>query len=188
MFQSSGLSAPHIPWNKGKLIGQRPPLKKQEIWSIRVRLELSQKARDLALFNLAIDSKLRGCDLVKLRIRDISTGNSISNRAMVMQQKTHQPVQFEITEQTRNSLKRWLNQTNLKVDDYLFPNRCQSSTHITTRQYARLVKNWELKLRSFTKKPRTFELFKYYWDIQSLKVQLGIWESKLMTLLKCLKT
>jgi integrase len=142
MFQSSGLSAPHIPWNKGKLIGQRPPLKKQEIWSIRVRLELAQKARDLALFNLAIDSKLRGCDLVKLRIRDISTGNSISKRAMVMQQKTHQPVQFEITEQTRNSIKGWLNQTNLKVDDYLFPNRCQSSTHITTRQYARLVKNW----------------------------------------------
>jgi hypothetical protein len=102
MFQSSGLSAPHIPWNKGKLIGQRPPLKKQEIWSIRVRLEL-------ALFNLAIDSKLRGCDLVKLRIRDISTGSSISNRAMVMQQKTHQPVQFEITEQTRNSIKGWLN-------------------------------------------------------------------------------
>ena len=106
------------------------------------RVRACPESCDLALFNLAIDSKLRGCDLVKLRIRDISTGNSISNRAMVMQQKTHHPVQFEVTEQTRNSIKGWLNQTDLKVDDYLFPNRCQSSTHITTRQYARLIKNW----------------------------------------------
>jgi integrase len=142
MFYSSDVSAPHIPWNKGKLIGQRPPLKKQEIWSIRVRLQLAKKVRDLALFNLAIDSKLRGCDLVKIRIRDISTGSSISNRAMVMQQKTHQPVQFEITEQSRLSIQDWINKSNLKFESYLFPNRCQPSTHISTRQYARLVKNW----------------------------------------------
>jgi hypothetical protein len=100
---SSTVSTLHIPWNKGKLIGQRPPLKKQEIWSIRVRLQLAQKIHDLALFNLAIDSILRGCDLVKIRIRDISAGSSISSRAMVIQQKTHQPVQFEITEQARLS-------------------------------------------------------------------------------------
>ncbi len=142
MYHSLTASTPHTPWNKGKLIGQRPPLKKQEIWSIRVRLQLSKKVRDLALFNLAIDSKLRGCDLVKIRIRDISTGGSINSRAMVMQQKTHQPVQFEITEQTRIAIQNWINQSGLKFESYLFPNRCQNSIHISTRQYARLVKNW----------------------------------------------
>jgi len=141
MLQSTA-SDLFTPWNKGKLIGQRPPLKKQEIWSIRVRLQLSGKVRDLALFNLAIDSKLRGCDLCKLRIRDIATGCTISNRAMVMQQKTHQPVRFEITEQARTSISDWMTKSNLKSEDYLFPSRLKPSTHITTRQYARLVKNW----------------------------------------------
>ena len=127
---------------KGKLIGQRPPLKQQEVWSIRVRLQITRKVRDLALFNLAIDSKLRGCYLCNIRIRDISSGMSIANRAMVMQQKTHQPVKFEITEHTRNSVKDWITKANLKPLDYLFPSRIQSSTHISMRQYARLVKNW----------------------------------------------
>ena len=98
-------SKPREPWNKGKLIGQRPPLKLKEIWGIRIRLQLKDNVRDLAMFNLAIDSKLRSCDLVKLKVRDISTGSGIAKRAMVMQQKTQQPVQFEITEQTRESIK-----------------------------------------------------------------------------------
>lgn len=85
------------PWNRGKLIGQKPPLKLHEIWAIRIRLQLNDRIRDLALFNMAIDSKLRGCDLVKLRIRDISHSGVVSKRAIVMQQKTQQPVQFEIT-------------------------------------------------------------------------------------------
>lgn len=144
MYQSTSENSvkQHIPWNKGKLIGQRPPLKKQEIWSIRVRLQLQNKVRDLALFNLAIDSKLRGCDLIKLKIRDISTGSDISNRAIVMQQKTSQPVRFEITSQTRESLTAWVAKAGLRFDDYVFPSRIHSSTHITSRQYARLVKNW----------------------------------------------
>jgi len=141
MFHST-TSTPYYPWNKGKLIGQRPPFKKQEIWSIRIRLQIAGKIRDLALFNLAIDSKLRGCDLCKIRIRDISSGNSISGRAMVMQQKTHQSVKFEITEQTRNAIRDWVEKANLKAQDYLFPSRLLPSTHISTRQYARLVKNW----------------------------------------------
>lgn len=142
MFYSPTASATHIPWNKGKLIGQRPPLKKQEIWSIRIRLQLAKKVRDLALFNLAIDSKLRGCDLIKLRIRDVSSGSDIANRAMVMQQKTHQPVRFEITEQTRHSITDWIATAHLKYDGYLFPSRLRPQTHISTRQYARLVKKW----------------------------------------------
>jgi len=96
----------HIPWNKGKLVGQKPPLKLKEVWAIRIRLQIANRIRDLALFNLAIDSKLRSCDLVKLRVRDISHGSSIAKRAMVMQQKTQLPVQFEIMEQTRDAIAR----------------------------------------------------------------------------------
>ena len=94
----------HTAWNKGKLVGQKPPLKVNEIWAIRIRLELSKQLRNLALFNLAIDSKLRGSDLTKLKVSDVSHGNIISNRTMVLQQKTKRPVQFEITEQTRLSI------------------------------------------------------------------------------------
>ena len=89
------------PWNKGKLTGQKPPLKLKEIWAIRIRLQISKQVRDLALFNLALDSKLRSCDLVKIRVRDVTHGATVSRRAMVMQKKTGQSVQFEITEQTR---------------------------------------------------------------------------------------
>jgi len=132
----------HEPWNKGKLIGQKAPLKLKEIWAIRVRLELSNRIRDLALFNLAIDSKLRACDLVKLKVRDISHGDRISSRAIVMQQKTERPVQFEITEQTRKSISEWLQLATLRSDSYLFPSRLHESPHLSTRQYARIVNDW----------------------------------------------
>jgi integrase len=130
------------PWNKGKLIDQKAPLKLKEIWAIRVRLELSKRIRDLALFNLAIDSKLRACDLVKLKVRDISHGDRISSRAIVMQQKTERPVQFEITEQTRKSISEWLQFASLRSDSFLFPSRINESPHLSTRQYARIVNNW----------------------------------------------
>ncbi len=132
----------HEPWNKGKLIGQKAPLKLKEIWAIRVRLELSQRTRDLALFNLAIDSKLRACDLVKLKVRDISHGDRVTSRAIVMQQKTGRPVQFEITEQTRKSVSEWIKASELKSDAFLFPSRIHNSVHLSTRQYARIVNDW----------------------------------------------
>ena len=132
----------NVPWNKGKLIGQKLPLKLKEIWGIRIRLQMEKNSRELALFNLAIDSKLRGCDLVKLKIFDVAQGNRVSSRAIVMQQKTHRPVQFEITEQTRDSLANWISQAKLKSDDYLFPSRIHDSPHLSTRQYARIVEHW----------------------------------------------
>jgi integrase len=134
--------AQHVPWNKGKLIGQKLPLKLKEIWAIRIRLQMAKNTRELALFNLAIDSKLRGCDLVKLKVCDVAQGNRVSSRAIVMQQKTHRPVQFEITEQTRDSLENWINLAQLKADDYLFPSRIHNSPHLSTRQYARIVEHW----------------------------------------------
>ena len=101
-------------WNKGRLLGQKPPLKPKEICSLRIRLQLAQKARDLALFNLAIDSKLRGCDLVSLRVRDVYQGSAVSSRAIVMQRKTQRPVQFEITEATRESITAWVAGSDLR--------------------------------------------------------------------------
>jgi hypothetical protein len=89
-----------------KLVGQKAPLNLRDIWAIRVRLQITDRTRDLALFNLAIDSKLRACDLVKVRVRDISHGERVAARAIVMQQKTQRPVQFEITEPTRDSFFR----------------------------------------------------------------------------------
>jgi integrase len=130
------------PWNKGKLIGQKPPLKLQEIWSIRIRLQIDNRIRDLALFNIAIDSKLRSCDLVKLRVKDIAHGSKIAKRAMVLQQKTQTPVQFEITKHTRESIIALIDYAGLSSKDYLFKSRSRKDLHITTRQYARIVKSW----------------------------------------------
>ena len=130
------------PWNKGKLIGQRPPLKLKQVWAIRIRLQIREDLRALALFNLAIDSKLRSCDLVKLKVSDISQMGEISSRAMVLQQKTQQPVQFEITPGTRDSLQAYLLAVNLAPQDYLFKSRNTISPHLSTRQYARIVKGW----------------------------------------------
>lgn len=132
----------NAPWNKGKLIGQKPPLKLQEIWSIRIRLQIDNRVRDLSLFNLAIDSKLRSCDLVKLRVRDVAHGSQIAKRAMVMQQKTQTPVQFEITKHTRESIIALIEHAGLSNEDYLFKSRSRENAHITTRQYARIVKSW----------------------------------------------
>lgn len=131
-----------VPWNKGKLVGQKAPLKLKDIWAIRVRLQLAHQDRDLALFNLAIDSKLRACDLVKLRVHDVAHGNQIAPRAIVMQQKTQRPVQFEITEHTRQSIAAWINSAKLGGDDFLFPSRLHDSPHLSTRQYARIVHQW----------------------------------------------
>ena len=130
------------PWNKGKLVGQTPPLKIKDIWAIRVRLQLAGRSRDIAMFNLAIDSKLRACDLVSLRVGDIAQGGRVAARAKVMQQKTQQPVQFEITEQTRESIATWIKDGRLRHHDYLFPSRVAKSPHLSTRQYARLLKSW----------------------------------------------
>jgi integrase len=133
---------PKEPWNKNKLVGQKLPLKLQQIWAIRIRLELFNKVRDLALFNLAIDSKLRGCDLVALKVNDIAHGKSIQSRAIIIQKKTGTPVQFEITENTRLSLYALIDQSKLSSSDYLFRSRIQSSDHISTRQYGRIIDNW----------------------------------------------
>ena len=130
------------PWNKGRLIGQKRPLRPKDVWAIRVRLQLEGRKRDLALFNLAIDSKLRGCDLVSLQVEDVCAGGRVRDRATVIQKKTGRPVQFEITEQTRSSIREWLSDADLRDGCYLFPSRFRARPHLSTRQYARIVHAW----------------------------------------------
>jgi len=136
-------SAPRLaPWNRGKVVGQKAPLRVKDIWAIRVRLQMQGRIRDLALFDLGIDSNLRACDLVRLRVSDVSHGDHLSFRAMVLQQKTQRPVQFEITPATREAVEGWIRAAKLRSNDYLFPSRLPTSPHLGTRQYARIVDGW----------------------------------------------
>ncbi len=122
--------------------GAKLALKPFHVWGIRVRLQVANRARDLALFDLALDSKLRGCDLVKLRVGDVTTPSGVRSRVMVLQQKTGRPVQFEITEQARRSIASWIERRSLGPQDFLFPSRMRAGYPIFTRQYARLVDQW----------------------------------------------
>jgi integrase len=125
-----------------RLMGQKPPLKPKHVWAVRTRLQLADSTRNLALFNLAIDSKLRACDLVRIRVKDVTQAGTAASRAMVMQKKTHRPVQFEITESTRVALDDWIREKALRPEDFLFPSRIRANDHISTRQYARLLRHW----------------------------------------------
>jgi integrase len=130
------------PWNKGKLTGQKAPFKPKDIWAMRVRLQQQRRTRELALLNLGIDSKLRGCDLVSLKVRDITHGEHVASRAIVQQKKTGRPVQFEITAPAREAVEAWIKEAGLRNEDYLFPSRIHRSPHICTRQYARMLRGW----------------------------------------------
>ena len=130
------------PWNAGQNVGPKRPLKPRDIWAIRFYLDEHKRLRDRALFGLAIDSKLRGCDLVKIRIGDLMSAGSFRDRATVVQQKTGRPVQFEIMSEARKSLKAWLDRRGGTIRDFVFPSRIDYLGHLSTRQYARLVDEW----------------------------------------------
>lgn len=142
MFHRSSSNSPRTPWNKGKLMGQKLPLSMQEIWSVRMRLQSIGNLRDLALFNLAIDSKLRACDLLSLRVSDVASGKEVQTRAIVRQKKTKRPVRFEITARTRKALEGWIEAASLTENAFLFPSRLRSSPHLSLRQYGRIVETW----------------------------------------------
>ena len=127
-------------WNKGRLVGQKRPLRSKDVWAIRIRLQIETRRRDLAMFNLAIDSKLRGCDLVSLRIDDVATDGHVKDRATIVQHKTGRPVQFESRSRPAARCK-----TGARPADrgpYVFPSRVQGRPHLTARQYARIVHAW----------------------------------------------
>ena len=130
------------PWNAGRMVGAKRALKPQQVWAIRFWLDQKRRLRDRAMFDFAIDSKLRGCDVVKVKIGDLVSGGRVRSRAIVIQQKTGRPVQFELPEPTRSSMLAWLERRGGTVDEFVFPSRTDRAEHIGTRQYARLVDEW----------------------------------------------
>jgi integrase len=130
------------PWNAGHKLGAKRALKPQQVWAIRFWLDRERRLRDRAMFDLAIDSKLRGCDVVKIRISDLVSGGQVRSRAIVIQRKTSRPVQFELLEPARASILAWLECRGGALDDFAFPSRIDQGAHISTRQYARLVDEW----------------------------------------------
>lgn len=129
-------------WNKGKLLGAKPPLRTKHVWSIRTKLQVEGRTRDLAMFNLAIDSKLRGCDVVNLKVEDVAPHGLAIDRATVRQRKTGHPVRFELTEQTREAVDDYIKAAGKKPGEFLFASRRNRERCMTTRQYARLVSEW----------------------------------------------
>jgi integrase len=134
-------AAKRIPWNKGKLTGAKPPLRPKHVWAIRTKLQIDQLTRDLALFNLAIDSKLRGCDVVAIKVDDVAPSGYTVDRASVRQKKTGRPVRFELTEPTRQAIDDYIKLAGKKPGDFLFTGR-RPGQCMTTRQYARLLSEW----------------------------------------------
>jgi integrase len=132
----------HVPWNKGKIVGAKPPLRPKHVWSIRTKLQVEGRVRDLALFNLAIDSKLRGCDVVALKVDDIAPGGYAVDRATVRQKKTGRAVKFEQSEATRQAVDEYLRIFAKRPADYVFTGRRGPDCNLTTRQYARLLSGW----------------------------------------------
>ncbi len=139
---ANAATQPRQPWNKGKLIGQKPPLRPKHVWSIRTKLQIAGRTRDLAMFNLAIDSKLRGCDVVALKVEDVAPSGYAVDRATVRQKKTGQPVRFEVTEQTRQAIDDYIRAAGKKSGEFLFAGQRGPGRCFTTRQYARLVSDW----------------------------------------------
>jgi integrase len=138
---SASVKPTRVPWNKGKLVGAKPPLRPSHVWSIRTKLQIEGKKRDLALFNLAIDSKLRGCDVVAVRVDDVAPSGYAMDRATIRQKKTGRPVRFELTDQTRQAIDVYLRMTGRTLGQFLFAGRGDRGG-LTTRQYARLVQEW----------------------------------------------
>ena len=179
-------------WNKGKLVGQKPPLKPKDIWAIRFQLQSEHRARDLAMFNLAIDSKLRGCDLVNLRVRDVAHGNQVLARAMVTQRKTQRPVQFELTEPTRTAVAAWIEKAKLKPEHCQFPSRLANSPHVSTRQYARIVHQWVVAIgldptiygTHTMRRTKATLIYKRTRNLRAVQILLG--HAKLESTVRCL--
>jgi integrase len=170
-----------VPWNKGRIIGQKRPLLPRHVWSIRVRLEMAGNVRDLALFNMAVDSKLRGCDLVGLRVRDVVVAGRVKERTSMIQCKTGKPVRFEITETTRVSLERWIRDPEMIGLEFLWPSRIHGSPHLSTRQYARIVRGWVTSVglepnaygTHSTRRTKVAQIYKKTGNLRAVQLLLG---------------
>lgn len=168
-------------WNVGRKVGPKRALKQKEVWAIRFWLEQEGRLRDRALFDLAIDSKLRGCDLVRVRTDDLVTGNAIRDRATIVQRKTGRPVQFEILEPARSTLLTWLERRGGALEDFVFPSRVDHSSHLSTRQYGRLVDEWVsaigLKPKDYgthsLRRTKASMIYKQTGNLRAVQILLG---------------
>lgn len=181
MTQSDLFRLPRKPWNAGRIVGAKSPLKPKHIWAIRQQLKQLGRVRDLAMFNTALDAKLRGCDLVRLRVSDVSSVGVVHSRATIIQQKTGRPVPFELTDATRDALRAWLAVRGEPADDWLFPSRSHAGSHIGTRQYARLLKAWvkmvELDAQSYgthsLRRTKVAMIYKKTGNLRACQLLLG---------------
>ena len=168
-------------WNKGRIIGQKRPLFPKQVWAIRARLEIAGYLRDLALFNVAIDSKLRGCDLVKLAVTDLVRDDRVRERVSVIQSKTNQPVRFELTENTRETVTAWVRSPEMIGRLFVFPSRFHDRPHISARQYARLVRDWVTAIglepsgygTHSLRRTKAAEIYRKTGNLRAVKLLLG---------------
>ncbi len=181
-YETLPIATPRRPaWNKGRIVGQKRPLAPKHVWSIRVRLEMADNKRDLALFNMAIDSKLRGCDLVGLKVRDVFAAGTVKDRASVTQSKTGKPVRFEITETTRQSLERWIADPEMVGSEFLWPSRLHASPHLSTRRYARIMQEWVTSIGLETsaygthsmRRTKVAQIYKKAGNLRAVQLLLG---------------
>lgn len=169
------------PWNRGRIIGQKRPLLPRHIWSIRVRLKMANNARELALFNMTVDSKLRGCDLVGLRVRDVLAAGRVKERTSIIQSKTGKPVRLEITETTRLSLERWIHDPEMRGLEFLWPSRIHGSPHLPARQYARIVRGWDVTINlkpsaygtHSMRRTKVAQIYKKTGNLRTVQMLLG---------------
>lgn len=170
-----------VPWNKGRIIGQKRPLLPRHVWPIRVRLEMAGNSRDLALFNTAVDSKLCGCDLVSLRVRDVFAAGRVKDRTSMIQSKTGKPVRFEITETTRLSLEHWISHPEIIGLEFLWVSRIHGSPHLSTRQYAQIVRGWVMLLSlepsaygtHSMRRTKVVQIYKKTGNLRAVQLLLG---------------
>ena len=168
-------------WNKGRIVGQKRPLLPKQVWAIRTRLELARSLRDLTLFNVAIDSKLRGCDLVKLSVSDFVRDDRIRERVSVIQSKTQRPVQFELSENTRDTIAAWIKSPDMIGCRFMFPSRFHDRPHISTRQYSRLVRDWVAAIglepsgdgTHSLRRTKAAEIYRKTGNLRAVKLLLG---------------
>ncbi|QYF88210.1 tyrosine-type recombinase/integrase [Brevundimonas sp. PAMC22021] len=181
MRQSDLFIQPKRPWNAGRLIGPKAPLKPKHIWVIRQQLKAARRVRDLAMFNCALDSKLRACDLVRLRVSDLAPGGVLRQRSIEVRQKTGRPVPFEITEPARDAVATWLQVRGRRHDGWLFPSRSRPVQHIGTGRYARLVDRWmcmiELEPQCYgthsLRRTKVSLIYKKTGDLRACQLLLG---------------
>jgi len=181
MSEAQAIASAENTQKSGAPRGQKRPFRPREVWAIRARLEMLGEVRNLALLNLAIDSKLRGCDLVRLKVSDVFSAGSVRERAMIIKKKTGRPVQFEITKLTATSIVSHAQKANLTKSDFLFPSRNSNSKHLSTRQYHRIVDKWVgqigLKVSDYgthsLRRTKVAQLYRNTGNLRAVQLLLG---------------